>query len=216
VENRRRTRKKQGVRQFRPRSRPPPRKRAPNPTPTHTQRHYVMRRQSAAATALFGRPVFTSSRGARLDTAPERGCAESQPQHRCSRGRQQWRYAWVFPLLRLVLRTQPRSVPIFWGQGQIGAHLDTVLVEVGMSRLRRLRPRSAGGTNDAHSTHPATRCAAERGADSASALSLPGRTVSRCARQIAPPALLTCPFKIAFVHNEAKGENLHTLFCSKR
>jgi len=44
-----------------------------------------------------------------------------------------------------------------------------------MSRLRRPRPRSAGGTNHAHGTHPAARC----GADSASALSLSRETASR-------------------------------------
>ena len=31
-----------------------------------------------------------------LDTAPERGCAESQPQHSLSKAAVRWRDAWVF------------------------------------------------------------------------------------------------------------------------
>jgi hypothetical protein len=54
----------------------------------------------------------TSAKDRAPDTALERGCAESQPQHRFLKATARTiECPGLFPLLRLALRAQPRSFP---------------------------------------------------------------------------------------------------------
>src|SRR5207237_7524720 len=82
----------------------------------------------------------------------------------------------LLPSDRSETKNQPRANRVFGGVGAVAAEGMNARPDhrlAGMARRRRPRPRNSGRNNHAHCVTHASRCAAERGADGASAPLLP-------------------------------------------